>query len=392
MQYPGPTLKVTQGQTVTVMLTNNLPAAAGNTSIVFPGHVVTTTAADPGVPGVLANEAITGGTVTYQFTAAEPGTYLYRSGSRPDLQVEMGLAGAIVVYPSGTGFDDGKHAYNHSDSRFDREFLLVITEMDPTIHRAVEYNELDLVDTSAYYATNWFANGRNFPDNLSDDFVPWLPHQPYKFNPRLHPGEHVLVRSVAVGSQLHPFHYHGNDFEVIGVDGRLLSSDPVVEGANLSWQGTTLRTVPGQTVDLMWTWNAEALGWDIYDHLPDVDYPRNEINAAWTGNICDNYVEGSTDPTQLFDTFTNEYCPDHGVNFPVILPTRDSLSFGAFYPGTPFLGGEGELAPGDPGLNATAGYFYMWHSHTEKELTSNDIWPGGLVTFAIVEHPAVVLP
>src|SRR6516162_10681517 len=31
MQIPGPTLIVTQGQPVTVTLTNNLPAAAGNT-------------------------------------------------------------------------------------------------------------------------------------------------------------------------------------------------------------------------------------------------------------------------------------------------------------------------------------------------------------------------
>ena len=37
MQLPGPTLIVTQGDTVTVTLTNNLPAAAGNTSILFPG-------------------------------------------------------------------------------------------------------------------------------------------------------------------------------------------------------------------------------------------------------------------------------------------------------------------------------------------------------------------
>src|SRR5215468_2283403 len=40
MQIPGPTLIVTQGQTVTVNLTNNLPAAAGNTSILFPGLAV----------------------------------------------------------------------------------------------------------------------------------------------------------------------------------------------------------------------------------------------------------------------------------------------------------------------------------------------------------------
>src|ERR1700760_4493007 len=41
MQIPGPTLIVTQGQTVTVNLTNNLPTAAGNTSILFPGFNVT---------------------------------------------------------------------------------------------------------------------------------------------------------------------------------------------------------------------------------------------------------------------------------------------------------------------------------------------------------------
>src|ERR1700722_7367236 len=40
MQVPGPTLIVTEGQTVTVKLYNGLPAAAGNTSILFPGFVV----------------------------------------------------------------------------------------------------------------------------------------------------------------------------------------------------------------------------------------------------------------------------------------------------------------------------------------------------------------
>ncbi len=37
MQVPGPTLIVTEGQPVTVALTNSLPNAAGNTSILFPG-------------------------------------------------------------------------------------------------------------------------------------------------------------------------------------------------------------------------------------------------------------------------------------------------------------------------------------------------------------------
>lgn len=370
-QYPGPTLIVNQGQTVEVTLTNSLPAEAGNVSIVFLGQDVT---ASGGVQGLLTREAEPGGTaVTYTFTATHPGTYLYQSGTRPDLQVEMGLVGALIVRPS----MGANYVYNHPDTYFDREFLLLITEMDPLIHRQVELGQWDQIDTSAYFATNWFANGRNFPDNMADDLVPWLPRQPYKFNPRMHPRERVLVRSIGAGFDIHPFHYHGNDAEVIAKDGRMLSSGPGA-GPDLAWKTTTRRTIPGQTADVFWTWSGEELGWDIYGH--DGTEP----------GICTGYDPNN--PDTYFDPVNGEYCPDHGVPFPVILPTRDNLTFGQFYPGTPFLGGTGDLAPGDPGLNANAGYFYMWHSHREKELTSNDIWPGGLVTFMIVEHPDVPLP
>src|SRR5207253_2008189 len=88
MQVPGPTLVVTEGTTVTVQLTNNLPTAAGNTSILFPGFQVTATG---GVTGLLTQEAAPGGTVTYTFTANAPGTHPYYSGTQGDLQVEMGL-------------------------------------------------------------------------------------------------------------------------------------------------------------------------------------------------------------------------------------------------------------------------------------------------------------
>ncbi|HEV3236228.1 MAG TPA: hypothetical protein VGZ25_04535, partial [Gemmataceae bacterium] len=37
MQVPGPTLVVTEGQSITITLTNALPLSAGNTSILFPG-------------------------------------------------------------------------------------------------------------------------------------------------------------------------------------------------------------------------------------------------------------------------------------------------------------------------------------------------------------------
>src|SRR5258708_10538941 len=95
MQIPSPTLIVHEGDTVTVTLTNNLPKGIGNTSLVFPGFTVTTTG---GVPGLLTSEAANGGgTVTYSFVATTPGTRAYYSGTQSDLQVEMGIYGAIVV-------------------------------------------------------------------------------------------------------------------------------------------------------------------------------------------------------------------------------------------------------------------------------------------------------
>ena len=98
MQVPGPTLIVTEGDAVTVALTNSLPNAAGNTSILFPG--VTLQPFTDGTPGLLTQEAAPGATVTYRFTAPSPGTRAYYSGTQGDLQVEMGLYGALIVLPA----------------------------------------------------------------------------------------------------------------------------------------------------------------------------------------------------------------------------------------------------------------------------------------------------
>ncbi|MDZ7698249.1 MAG: hypothetical protein U5R49_15450 [Deltaproteobacteria bacterium] len=366
---------MTEDVPVTVTLRNELPAKAGPVSIVFPGQKVDATGGrnlNPLVKEAPPLESVETlpfpidtlqnvARVTYTFTPTEPGTYLYRSGSRADLQVEMGLLGALIVRPAKIppgGDIMRNYAYNHVESEYDREFLYLISEMDPRIHRQVENGQWNQIDFTRYFPTNWFINGRNYPDILADNYVPWLPTQPYNCQPRMHPGEKVLLRFIGAGRDIHPMHFHGNDFETIAVDGRLLSSAPGA-GPDLAWKATTIKSIPGQTADLIWTWTGKELGWDIYGHSPG-------------------------DPLE-----PNEYAPNHGKPFPVVLPQRDAVTYGPFYSGNPFLGGEGELPPGHAGLNAAGGYFYMWHSHTEKELTSNDIWPGGLISFMIVEHPDV---
>src|SRR5207302_2442470 len=161
MQIPGPTLIVTEGQTVTVNLINQLPTSAGNTSILFPGFTLTSTSG--GAQGLLTQEAPPGQTVTYTFTASSPGTRAYYSGTQGDLQVEMGLYGAIIVLPNGaptngacpahntaaglntagTALAAGGEAdfrlsptgaaYHLTQSCYDREYLFKFSEMDPNI-------------------------------------------------------------------------------------------------------------------------------------------------------------------------------------------------------------------------------------------------------------------
>jgi len=368
-QYPGPTLIVNEGESVTVSLTNQLPHDQ-NVSIVFPGHVVENSG---GAQGLLTGEAATGQTVTYTFTATHPGTYMYHSGTNPELQVEMGLLGALIVRP--LGYSAGSpRAYNHDDSAYDQEYLFLLSEMDPRIHQLVEFQGPEaLADTnylSDYFPNYWFINGRCAPDTMLMPGVAWLPTQPYDCMPMIHPGEKMLMRVIGAGRDIHPFHHHGNHSRVIARNGRILQSTPV-EGADLSYEVFTIQTIPGETVDALFTWTGRGLGWDIYGDPADPDYAHSCQDGDGDG----------------FDDTTWEWCPDHGKPFPVILPPDQDLTFGGFWSGSPFLGQAGSLPPGEGGMNPTGGFVYMWHSHAEKEMTNCDIFPGGMMTMLIVVPP-----
>jgi plastocyanin len=381
-QYPGPTMIVNQGDAVSITLTNNLTVAGGapppNVSIVFPGQEVSIAAGDPGVAGDLTNEAAPGGaTVTYEFTATRAGTYTYYSGTDSTLQVEMGLMGAIIVRPS----IGANHAYNHADSQFDREYLFLLSEMDPRIHQMVEFQgPAGLAGTdylSSYFPVLWFINGRAAPDTMSSAGVPWLPHQPYNILPKMHPGEKLLMRVVGGGRDLHPFHHHGSHSRVIARGGRLLESTPGI-GADLSHEVFTIKSVPGETVDAIFEWTGKDLGWDIYGTPADgPEFAHTCVDSP--------VVDG-------FDDTTHEYCVDHYKPIPVVLPGKQDLAFGGFYSGSPFMGSAGSLPPGEGGLNPNGGFTYMWHSHTEKEIVNFDIFPGGMLTMLIIESPSVPIP
>ena len=374
MQYPGPTLIVQQGALVTVNLTNRLTVPV---SIVFPGQEgVNAAMVLPGIGnlGLLTLEANPGETVQYTFTASQPGTYIYHSGTRPELQVEMGLMGALIVRPSFTppvGF--AGCGYGHQDSCFHHEYLHVLSEIDPQIHRLVQQGRINEVDNTRAYPVHWFINGRSGFDTVAPTNARFLPRQPYSALVRAHPAETVLLRIIGATRDLHPHHLHGNHHRVIARDSRLLGSAPPGSGANLREFSFTTTVGPGQTFDALFTWTGQGLGWDIYGHTDPTG--TGQVGAACTAPLA-----------------PNETVEDHCKPIPVIFPDNKDLLFGPLYTGSPFLGSTGTLPPGEGGFNPSAGLPFMWHSHSEKELTSNNLFPGGMLTFCIIEHPSIPIP
>jgi hypothetical protein len=318
MQVPGPTMIVTEGQAVTINLTNNLPTAAGSTSLLFPGFNVTTSCPATGQQGILTCEAAPGATVTYKFTATSPGTHAYYSGTQGDLQIEMGLYGAIIVLPStppatcdttvtnlygkvdyGTsagipGFPEqdfrlAHAAYDHPKSCYDREYLFQWAEMDARIHKqalaevqakaaacssyvagsgAIPVGcSLD-VQTEPYHPAYFLINGRSMPDLMDPNYAAEYPHQPYNGNPHMHPGELTLIRTIGQGRWQHPFHEHANHVRILARDGNLILSpnNPAANLAGILMFNTD--TTPGEAFDGIFYFTGRGLNWDPYGHHP----------------------------------------------------------------------------------------------------------------------------
>ena len=468
MQVPGPTLIVTEGQSITVNLTNQLPNAAGNTSILFPGLTLTSTTCSAGaVQGLLACEAAPGGTVSYTFTASAPGTHAYYSGTQGDLQIEMGLYGAIIVLPAAVpaNCNSGYHtlngtargtwgetdyrlahaAYDHPGSCYDREYLFQWAEMDSRIHRqaAAQVAALDgctagavgcslSVQTEPYHPAYFLINGRSMPDLMDPNFAGEYPHQPYNANPHMHMGELTLIRTIGQGRWQHPFHEHANHVRILARDGNMvlsgsttninyssgLTTDAGVAARGLA--GSLMfntDTTPGEAFDGIFYFTGRGLNWDPYGHRP-VSSSGDPLATLGCTPDVNGYNSSATSAINFF-----EWCQDHNkpvqvnpfgdvaAGGPVTLPDPNVFTNGPWYGGTPYLGPDASLrasmpaCAGTPNANCTTlnpanlqlnpanerGWAFLWHSHNEREITTNNVFPGGMLMMMLVDSREFVI-
>jgi len=473
MQVPGPTLVVTEGDTVTVNLLNGLPVAAGNTSILFPGFNVAASCSNQvsamttGVQGLLTCEAVPGGTVTYTFVASAPGTHAYYSGTQGDLQIEMGLYGAIVVLPAAvpanctsgyhsanlmaestwgetdfrlTNATGGKGAaYDHPGSCYDREYLFQWAEMDTRIHRQAQAQVAARanctagspgcslnVQTEPYHPAYFLINGRSMPDLMDPNFAGEYPHQPYNGNPHMHPGELTLIRTIGQGRWQHPFHEHANHVRILARDGNLVLSGASINTANnISYNtpgGTPVSgpplagllmfntdTTPGESFDGIFYFTGRGLNWDPYGHHP-VSSTSDPLATLPCTPDANGYNSGAPAAVNFM-----EWCQDHNKPLqatpvgdvagggPATLPDPNIFANGPWFGGSPYLGPDATVrAVGSTGTTPPsgtiansptdeAGFAFMWHSHNEREITTNNIFPGGMLMMMLVDSREFVI-
>jgi FtsP/CotA-like multicopper oxidase with cupredoxin domain len=330
---------------------------------------------------------------------------LYESGSDPQLQVQMGLFGALIVRPSvetvpgvrspititaadileipldGSGTTNGgahmtnaaasaaaakaKCAYARVDdpARCDplaiydgdprSENIVMLSEIDPGVHTFMEQNKANLGSLNwnsyprAYEAHYFMINGRSMPDTVAPNNAPWLPSQPYGAMAHVRPWElnanplDSMLRYVGVGQAGYDFHPHSNHEHVIAQDGALMKGSGA--GHDNTEEKFNIMVGPGSTVDATFRWTNEV-GYDDTD----------------------------------------------GKRVPVTWPNGLNLQEGDFWSGSPYLGESGVLNPGILTKTQCGEYYHVAHNHDLTQVTNYGITFGGMLTLIKVEPPLAV--
>jgi FtsP/CotA-like multicopper oxidase with cupredoxin domain len=233
-----------------------------------------------------------GSSLTYRYLPIDVGTYMYHCHVEDVEHVHMGLTGMVFVRTSknsprwaaynaahpGTPLDPSKkYAYYDPSTRYDREFALLVTELDVEPH----WNDghIQATDWSEYRSTFGLFNGRSWPDTIEPngpfydrDTDTWQDSQlsglaatrlAYQHNSSLiqaESGEKVLVRISNLGFDEHSLVLPNLPMTVVGRDAKFLGQGrpDYYFGSTATRDGITTVTNridigPGESRDVIFT-------------------------------------------------------------------------------------------------------------------------------------------
>ena len=213
---PGPEIRVTEGDTIRVLVHNELPQS---TAVHWHGLMVPN--AMDGVPGITQPPIKPGETFTYEFPIRDgnAGTHMYHAHYNSAEQVVKGMLGAFIVEPKDPA----------TRPAFDREYTIVLNDGP---------------------IGGFSLNGKSFPAT-----------QPLVAKK----GERVLIRYMNEGMMIHPMHLHGMPMQVIAQDGYLLPQFYTCDTLNIA-PGQRFETIVDATEPGTWAFHCHILTHAESDH------------------------------------------------------------------------------------------------------------------------------
>jgi FtsP/CotA-like multicopper oxidase with cupredoxin domain len=296
---PGPTVRVTEGDRIRVILTND---TKDEHTIHIHGQLKPLVM--DGVPYLSQQPVAKGENFTYEFTVQHAGTHWYHCHVDSGHHVDMGMYGAFIVDPK------------KEKLKFDREYTLILDEWpgghehgnhDMTMgeHQEGSRSEMpghkedppndgkvadmpmgDMAVINKGKAMEGMAGEHTSQDEsevamegmevmdtpAQRDWYPktYRPHTPvydtFTINGRAFPftqpmdvrkGERVRIRIINAGYEQHYMHSHSHMFEIVALDGNRVQGKPQVRD--------TVAVGPGQRVDIILTANSPGV-WPFHCH------------------------------------------------------------------------------------------------------------------------------
>jgi plastocyanin len=268
-QVPGPTIRVTEGDRIRVIVTNE--TADGEHTL----HIHGQSKPMPmdGVPFLGQKPIKKGESYTYEFTVNNIGTYWYHCHVDSAHHVDMGMYGAFIVEPK------------EELLAYDREYIMILDEW-PTDHVHV-HEEPELAEGHDEHGVMTMHPDsppmhEHEAEKIKREKRDWYPetypprqevYDGFTINGRSFPftepvivkkGEKIRIRFINAGYQQHFMHTHSHKFTVVARDGSYVEEPQKID---------TIGIGPGQRVDIIL--EADNPGtWPFHCHR--LDHVTNE--------------------------------------------------------------------------------------------------------------------
>ncbi len=277
--YPGPEIRVPEGDWVLVNFTNRTPEFH---TIHWHGIILANEM--DGVPNGTQWGTGPGQTFRYLFRAQPAGTHFYHCHNMTNLHVQAGMFGALIIEPRNPNEDLVRRVFPYQ-----REYTMLLSEVDTVMVQSQMENmlkEMGVMEKMNHSPKlmkemnggmmGWFVNKKAFLDAVKEGYIPPYvapkigrsPMPSFNFfmiNGKAYPmtdemmirsGENIRVRMIGAGAMPHFMHLHGHDFWHVCQDGSPLQS-PV--------RLNTVPVFPGTTTDIIIQGTNPGM-WHFHDH------------------------------------------------------------------------------------------------------------------------------